>query len=286
MSDLLAIEIKNLTFSYSAEQLIRQFNLSIRPGEFVTFIGSNGSGKSTAIKLMLSKTMTYAGKISFFSEDSKIYNTKKYVSACLQEIDFPNNLKVEEILKFVAAQYDNPLDIFDLIKDFNLTDFKYKYGNQLSGGMKRRLALACSVVGRPKILFLDEPTTGLDADSRQDLFKLLNEFKQKTKATVVLVSHYPEEVAHMSNYYILFNKSKINRLEVNDIKQMSQWKELSFSGPVGFKTSLAKNIRHEQGAYTIVTDNSDELIRELSGFDFKGLQMRNLSALEVIETYL
>ena len=174
-----SIQFQNVTFSYGEQVVLEKFDFEISNNQFIGMIGVNGSGKSTLLKLILGLLQPQQGKIRVLGEEAGQWNTKLKTGSALQDIDFPSSEKVTEIIDFVCAQFSDPYPAEELIKDFQLSEFSSKSCGQLSGGMKRRVALACAFAGKPEIVLLDEPTTGLDKESRKNLVENLKNYQIK-----------------------------------------------------------------------------------------------------------
>ena len=223
-----AVEVSGMDFSYKKEALFEKFNLTIREGQLIGVVGVNGSGKSTFLKLLAGLLKPQGGRITIHGEKAGSFPSKFLVGASLQEIDFPGTEKAQEVLEFVASQYSEALPISPLIQDYNLKGFTGKACSQLSGGMKRRLSLACALVGRPPVVLLDEPTTGLDTQSRQELMENLKAYKEREEALILMISHYPEEIFEQVDEFYHMRPNAIERLTAERMDQLSRIKKSLF----------------------------------------------------------
>ena len=165
-------------------------------------MGTNGAGKTTTIKMLSGIILPTSGniKIENMNMDNEVFKIKEILNISPQETAVAPNLTVKENLEFMAGVYqiknkDNKIN--KLIKDFKLEEILNKKAKTLSGGWQRRLSIAISLINDPKVLFLDEPTLGLDVIARKELWKIINELKGKM--TIILTTHYMEEAESLSD---------------------------------------------------------------------------------------
>ena len=199
---MIAIETKNLRKEYKDKVAVNSLNLSINEGELFSLLGTNGAGKTTTIKMITSLIKSTSGEI--FIKGKKLESNKneirKIMNVSPQETAIAPNLTVLENLKFMAGVYQikNPdKKIKELIETFNLKDILNKRSKNLSGGWQRRLSIAIALINDPEILFLDEPTLGLDVLARRELWKVVGSLKRKI--TIILTTHYMEEAEMLSD---------------------------------------------------------------------------------------
>lgn len=206
------IKIKNLTKKYNDKVVVNSINLEIKQGELFSLLGTNGAGKTTTIKMLSSLISPTSGEI--FVDSKNIKNDKieikKMINVSPQETAIAPNLTVLENLTFMAGVYsisNKKEKIDELIKDFNLEEVKKQKAKTLSGGWQRRLSIAIALINNPKILFLDEPTLGLDVIARRELWAVIK--KLKGKITIILTTHYMEEAEKLSDRVGIISKGNI-----------------------------------------------------------------------------
>ncbi len=197
-----AIETKELTKKYKDKLAVNNLNLEIKKGELFALLGVNGAGKTTTIKMLTGLILPTSGKIKINEMDMKenIFKIKEILNVSPQETAVAPNLTVLENLEFMAGVYgikDKEKKIDDLIKLFHLEEYINKRCKKLSGGTMRKVSIAISLINDPEILFLDEPTLGLDVISRKELWKVIGELKGKK--TIILTTHYMEEAEALSS---------------------------------------------------------------------------------------
>lgn len=209
------IKINNLTKKYKDKLAVDNLNLEIKTGELFSLLGTNGAGKTTTIKMLSTLILPTSGEVEInnlylVKDSSKI---KEIINISPQEIAVASNLTVLENLYFMAGIYQIPNKedkIKELIKLFKLEEVLKQKAKTLSGGYQRKLSIAISLINNPKILFLDEPTLGLDVISRHDLWKIIELLKGKT--TIILTTHYMEEAEALSDRIGIMNKGKLIEL--------------------------------------------------------------------------
>lgn len=209
------IKINNLTKKYKDKLAVDNLNLEIKAGELFSLLGTNGAGKTTTIKMLSTLILPTSGEVEINNLDlvkdsSKI---KEIINISPQETAVASNLTVLENLYFMAGIYQIPNKedkIKELIKLFKLEEVLKQKARTLSGGYQRKLSIAISLINNPKILFLDEPTLGLDVISRHDLWKVIELLKGKT--TIILTTHYMEEAEVLSDRIGIMNKGKLIEL--------------------------------------------------------------------------
>ena len=197
-----SIETRQLTKKFKEKVAVDGINLQIKKGELFALLGTNGAGKTTTIKMLSGLILPTSGDIEIENMDMKkdILKIKEILNVSPQETAIAPNLTVKENLEFMAGVYqisNKEKKIDELIKQFKLEEILNKRTKTLSGGWQRRLSIAISLINNPKILFLDEPTLGLDVIARKELWKVINELKGKI--TIILTTHYMEEAESLSD---------------------------------------------------------------------------------------
>lgn len=217
-----SIKTKNLTKKFKDKVAVNGIDLLIKEGELFSLLGVNGAGKTTTIKMLSGLILPTSGEILIDNMDVKenIFKIKQILNVSPQETAIAPNLTVKENLEFMAGVYqidDREGKINDLIKQFKLDEVLNKKAKTLSGGWQRRLSIAISLINDPKILFLDEPTLGLDVIARKELWNIINELKGKI--TIILTTHYMEEAESLSDRIgIMANGSLVGVGTVEELK--------------------------------------------------------------------
>ena len=209
------IEVKNLTKKYKKLKAVDDLSFEVRKGEILGLLGPNGSGKSTTINCLLSLLNFSSGSIKIFGEEMKpdSYDIKSKIGVVFQEVSVFEELTVYENIDYFCGLYitDNKTRkkyIEDAIKLVGLEDFKKFYPKKLSGGLLRRLNIACGIAHKPKLIFLDEPTVAVDPQSRNNILDGIKKLRNDG-ATIVYTTHYMEEVEILCDRVIILDKGKI-----------------------------------------------------------------------------
>lgn len=206
------IRINNLTKKYKDKVAVNNLNLVIKSGELFSLLGTNGAGKTTTIKMLSTLILPSSGEVviddfDLIRDRDKI---KNIINISPQETAIAPNLTVLENLDFMAGIYqikDKKEKVQELIRLFKLEDVLGQRAKTLSGGYQRKLSIAISLINDPKILYLDEPTLGLDVISRHELWNVIEELKGKT--TIILTTHYMEEAEKLSDRIGIMNKGRL-----------------------------------------------------------------------------
>lgn len=213
----MVIEIKELTKKFNGELAVDRLSLTIEQGEFFALLGENGAGKTTTIK-MLSCLLAPTSGEALMLGDSIVENplaVKKKMNLSPQETAIARNLSVKENLEFIAKIYgsskqETKQKTEELIRKFGLEDYAGKKAKNLSGGWQRRLSIAMAMISEPEIIFLDEPTVGLDVRARIDLWKIL--LQLKGDITIILTTHYLEEVEALADRIGIMQAGRLRAL--------------------------------------------------------------------------
>ena len=217
------IETFELTKEFKNKVAVNKLNLNIKKGELFSLLGTNGAGKTTTIKMLTTLIEPTSGNIKISGLDSKVNKQKirERINVSPQETAIALNLSVKENLEFMAGVYqiENSKErINELINMFNLNEVLNKKAKTLSGGWQRRVSIAISLINNPQILFLDEPTLGLDVIARKQLWDIIE--KLKGKITIILTTHYMEEAENLSDRIGIMSNG--NLVDVGTVKELIQ----------------------------------------------------------------
>jgi ABC-2 type transport system ATP-binding protein len=221
------IELTNVSKKYKTKLALDNVSLDIKQGELFGLLGVNGAGKTTLIKILCGLTKKSGGTVSIngFDLDKDMCKIKEIIDISPQETSVANNLTVKENLEFFANIYGNntPEIIDNIIQTFSLEEVLDSRAKILSGGYKRKLSIAIALVSKPQILFLDEPTLGLDVFARRELWKIIN--KLKKNITIILTSHYLEEIEFLCDRVAILSKGKVLKVDtIEEIKKTTNKK--------------------------------------------------------------
>lgn len=206
------IKVENLVVKYGDFCAVSDVSLTISDGEAFGIIGKNGAGKTTLVETIEGLKNKTSGNISINGIDPSDNKRRKelynMISVQLQSTNFPDKAKVEDLCKLFSSICDNPIDYKELLEQFDLTEKTNKTVSSLSGGQKQKLSILLALISNPKIIFLDELTTGLDADARREIWKSLKNLK-KNGVTIILVSHYMDDIEMVCDRIGIMKKGKL-----------------------------------------------------------------------------
>lgn len=208
------IETKQLNKFYKNLHALKDINLGIKENELFGLLGVNGAGKTTLIKILtcLSEQTSGEAYVHGFSVKDNPEKVKEIVDVSPQETAVAHNLTVRENLDFFASLYNTRDEAYisSVVNAFSLEEVENQRAKTLSGGWKRRLSIAIGLISKPKILFLDEPTLGLDVIARRELWKIIN--NMKGKITIILTTHYLEEAEALCDRVAVMSKGKVKAI--------------------------------------------------------------------------
>jgi ABC-2 type transport system ATP-binding protein len=205
------IEIKNVSKSFKSVKAVRDLSLTIYKGEYIALLGPNGAGKTTLIEMIEGIQIPDAGEINIMDKKWSHHSGELHhlIGLSFQETKFIDKLTAEETLNLFGSFYklgkSRTEEILDLV---NLQSKKKSYTVNLSGGQRQRLALGIALLNNPKILLLDEPTTGLDPGARRDIWDILEKLKKDYGTTMILTTHYMEEAEYLCDRILIMDQGK------------------------------------------------------------------------------
>lgn len=205
------VQVENLQKSYGKNKVLKGINFTAKKGEIIGIIGKNGAGKSTFLETLMTIKDYDAGKVVVLGEDlnnidSKLLEKLKgNISAVLQPSQFYKKLKVKELLDIFNAYYGGKANLDEIIEEFELEEHLNTYFDNLSGGWKQKVSVAIAFSSKPKIIILDEPTTGLDPHMRNVLWENITKYIKKNDSTVILSTHYMDEIEMYCHKVLLIN---------------------------------------------------------------------------------
>ena len=194
--------------NFGEVQALRQVDFGVRAGELVALLGPNGAGKTTAVKLFLGLAKPTAGTVSVFGGDPIDAEVRTRIGAMLQVAKVPETLRVREHIDLFSSYYPQPLPLAETLALAGLQEIKNREFGELSGGQRQRVLFALALCGDPDILFLDEPTVGLDVESRRQLWEEIRKLIARGK-TVLLTTHYLEEADALADRVVVINRGEI-----------------------------------------------------------------------------
>ena len=282
------IKVEKLSKKIKDKEILRNISFEINDGECVALIGPNGAGKTTLIDCLLGDKFMSSGQIAiqgFAPTDPRL---KQLISVLPQENTVVQDLKVKELLSFFQSIYPNSLsnqEIDDLLR------FSDKQKNQLagklSGGQKRLFSFVLALIGRPKILFLDEPTAAMDTSTRQHFWEIVNQLK-KNGVTIVYSSHYIEEVEHTADRILVLHKGELIR-DTTPYAMRGEEREKHFTIPLTYQDfvsslTMVQGLEIKQNALSFTTKEASQVWEALQeqGCTIEEIEVRNRTLLDSI----
>jgi len=278
------IKVEKLSKKIKDKEILRNISFEINDGECVALIGPNGAGKTTLIDCLLGDKFMSSGQVAiqgFAPIDPRL---KQLISILPQENTVVQDLKVKELLSFFQSIYPNSLSD-DLLK------FSDKQKNQLagklSGGQKRLFSFVLALIGRPKILFLDEPTAAMDTSTRQHFWEIVNQLK-KNGVTIVYSSHYIEEVEHTADRILVLHKGELIR-DTTPYAMRGEEQEKHFTVPLTYQEVIStldqiQELEIKQNALSFTTKEASQVWETLQeqGCMIEEIEVRNRTLLDSI----
>ena len=285
---MIVIKVEKLSKKIKDKEILRNISFEINDGECVALIGPNGAGKTTLIDCLLGDKFMSSGQIAiqgFAPTDPRL---KQLISVLPQENAVVQSLKVKELLSFFKSLYPDSLsdkEIDDLLR------FSDKQKNQLagklSGGQKRLFSFVLALIGRPKILFLDEPTAAMDTSTRQHFWEIVNQLK-KNGVTIVYSSHYIEEVEHTADRILVLHKGELIR-DTTPYAMRGEEQEKHFTVPLTYQEVIStldqvQELEIKQNALSFTTKEASQVWKALQeqGCTIEEIEVRNRTLLDSI----
>ncbi len=250
MNENAAIHVRGLRMSYDGFEAVKGIDFEVHAGEVFGLLGPNGAGKTTTVEILEGLRRRTGGdvKVLDFDPDRQKQKLKDRIGVCLQATNLPDKIRVHEAMKLFAALYTRTLDGEMLLKRLQLWEKKDQFYSTLSGGQKQRLALALALVNDPQMLFLDEPTTGLDPQVRLEIRDLIEELRGE-KRTILMTTHYIEEAERLCDRVAIIDAGQIiaigspRELQEKSASQSGIEATLSRPAPAGELPAFAEAIR-------------------------------------------
>jgi ABC-2 type transport system ATP-binding protein len=201
-------ELHSVTKRYGQTTALDNFSLELHAGEVVALLGPNGAGKTTAVRLLLGLISPDSGSVRVLGRDPRDADARTRIGAMLQVSRVPEMLRVREHIDLFRSYYPNPLPLAEVVRIAKLESIADQMFGKLSGGQKQRALFGLAVCGNPDLVFLDEPTVGMDIESRRALWDEIRALSAAGK-TVLLTTHYLEEADMLANRIVVINKGKL-----------------------------------------------------------------------------
>ena len=265
--DGVVAEVRSASKRYGKLQALDGMNLQVRRGQVLALLGPNGAGKTTAISLLLGLLEADAGEARLFGETPKNLSARRRIGAMLQTTAVPDTLQVGELIALFRSYYPQPRTVADIVQLAGVGDLLRRRYGKLSGGQQRRVQFALAIAGRAEILFLDEPTTGLDIDARGTMWKTIRTLVAEGCA-IVLTTHYLEEAEALADRVVVLAHGRIvaegsvaqirARVGQRRIRCITEVDAAAIAGWPDVRSAARDGERME-----IVTDSAEAVVRRL-----------------------
>lgn len=282
------IEIKNINKQINKKRILNNISFDVFEGDCVALIGPNGAGKTTLMNCLLGNKFVDSGSIKINNLQPTDNKLKKSVNVLPQENVVPQKLKVKELIDFVKKLYKDHLsdeEIDNLLRFDN--KLKETFASKLSGGQRRLLSFVLSLIGKPSILFLDEPTAGMDTSTRIRFWEIVNTLKNNG-LTIIYSSHYIEEVEHTADRILVLNKGELIR-DTTPHAMRAEEVEKFFTLPIKFLEVIENNpeiynLEIKRDSFNFLTKKTDLIWNTLqkSGCTLNDLEIQNRTLLDSI----
>jgi ABC-2 type transport system ATP-binding protein len=272
--------LDGVTKKYGKITALDGLSLALRPGEIVALLGPNGAGKSTAVRLLLGLSSPTSGRARIFGQDPRTTATRTRIGAMLQVASVPKTLRVREHIDLFRSYYPKPLTVAEIVRIAQLEGIEDRLFEALSGGQRQRLLFALAICGDPEVIFLDEPTVGLDIEARRGLWEQIRSLAARGK-TVLMTTHYLEEADALASRIIVIDKGRV----VTE-GTPAEIKSRGASRTIRCTTTLSSaqiwtmpgviDVQQAGGVTCVTAGNAEAVVRKMLAYD------QHLSGLEIV----
>lgn len=270
----MVIKVNNLVKRYKELIALDHFNMEVKEGEILGLLGPNGCGKTTAINCILSLLSFDKGEIEVFGEKMtpNAYNIKREIGLVPQEVSVFNNLTVKENIDYFCGLYIDDKKVRkqfveEAIEFVGLKDYVKFYPKKLSGGLKRRLNIACGIVHKPKLIFLDEPTVAVDAQSRNFILNGIKKLNEEG-STIIYTTHYLEEAEMLCNRIIIMDKGRsLVSGTIEELKSMITTSEKIVVGFLDIQDEIVEKMKSIPHVIDVEREGEDYIIKFENGIN-------------------
>ena len=269
--DTPAAALSNVTHRYGTHTALRNLSLTLRPGEVVALLGPNGAGKTTAVKLLLGLLQPSEGTATVFGRSPSERAARQRIGAMLQVARVPETLSVGEYLDLFRSYYPHPLPTAQIVETAGLSGLEKRQFKDLSGGQKQRMLFGLALCGDPDLVFLDEPTLGMDIETRHNLWRQVRSLADAGK-TVLLTTHYLEEADTLADRVLVIAQGAVVAEGTPDeIKSRVGGRKIrcvtSLTDSFLNQQPEVRSVEHTGAGVTLMVDNAESVLRTLLAAD-------------------
>jgi ABC-2 type transport system ATP-binding protein len=279
-------ELAAVTKRFGGVLALDEFSLTVRPGELLALLGPNGAGKTTSISLLLGLERPDKGSARLFGLPPEQIEARRSIGVMLQEAALSPELRVAEQLDLVAAYYPNPLSVDEVLALTGIAPLSSRPYGKLSGGQKRQVQFALALVGRPRLLFLDEPTVGLDVQAREMVWTMLRRVIADGRS-IVLTTHYLEEAEALADRVVVIAKGRqVASGTVDEMRSLVVRKRITCCTRLAVEVVASwpdvQSVSNGQHKLHITASNTENVVRRLlaADEDLHGLEVQSAGLAE------
>lgn len=256
---------------FGAITALDQFNLSVGRGELLALLGPNGAGKSTAINILLGLQRPDSGRADLFGQDPQELDARRRIGIMMQSIELSGVMRPRELITQVTNYYHSPYEVDAVIKRLALEEIADRRYKGLSGGQKRQVQFAMAICGRPQLLFLDEPSVGMDVTARAALWQVVRDLVREG-CSILLTTHQMEEAEALADRVAVIVRGKlVAGGTVDEIRAIVSRKTISFRSALSVETMRGwpevEDLQEKSGRQHIVTHDAESVLRKLLNGD-------------------
>ena len=275
--------LEGATKRYGAVTALDAIDLDLRRGELLAVLGSNGAGKSTALGLLTGRLAADRGRVSLFGADPRAAAARRRIGVMQQEARLPETLCVRELVQLFASYYPAPRSVDDTLALAGLADLAGRRYAALSGGQQRRVQFSLAICGKPELVFVDEPTTGLDVEARRGFWQVIRQLRE-AGTSIVLTTHYLEEADALAERVVLIERGRVLAEDTPaGLKARARGARIRCATRLSSAEIAAlpgvQSVEPEGGRTSIRCSDSDALLRRLLELDpaLQGIEIRPLN---------
>ena len=281
------IEVKNLVKKYGDVTAVNGVNFEVEKGEVFGILGPNGAGKTTTVEIIEGLRKPDGGEIVVCGIDAvkETRRTKELIGVLLQATSIYDNIRVKEAVELFGSYYRKSLPVDQILEEVSLTDKRNSTVSSLSGGQKQRLSIGLALVNDPEVLFLDEPTTGLDPQARHNVWRIVEKLRDRGK-TIILTTHYMEEAEQLCGRLAIIDRGSIIAMDTpeNIINSAALDTSIEFSTSIELNSWMRKMLSTEKvnhgsiNRYSINTKSVPGVLKDLTNLcSENNIELKNIS---------
>lgn len=285
------IEVRELKKSFKKLEVLKGVHFDIYEGEVIALVGENGAGKSTLIKILNNLFRKDSGHIQLFGLEPDAKDVRNRIGVMLQDNIVLHRINVKELLELAGSYYDHAVSSEEILKMMRIENLAEKRITEISGGQKRKVNFALSLVGNPDVVFLDEPTASMDVKARKDVWENVSRLKKQGK-TIIVTSHYLEELENIASRIMILQDGVIAFDGT-----LQELRKIRGEGTISFNTDLPEDqfnqldglvsMHHQSDFYSLITQNVNSLLKQLIPYldDLKNITIQQTTLNHLLAYY-